>query len=471
VGNCFYKQAMMQNLWHLFFSPKCFSTIKNGFVSKLYKNLHTMKPHLLKLILIFGLLVGNNVLVEAQFNIDLKKKIKKQADNRANRKADKAVDKSFDNLEEGAGSLFKSEKKKDEKGEEEAESKNSGENKQNENQQVEAREQEAQEQGNPQGKKASPTVKWSKFDFVPGDEVVFMDDLLDEENGEFPSRWDLKSGQVEIAEVDGENVIMFIDGMPTIVPYLKNANEDYLPEVFTIEFDFYRPAKGNRIFLEFYDKKQQKRNDNQEITIGHNYISIGNIKGTYPKNISREEGRWVHIAIAFTRGKLKMYMDDTRLVNIPHYEADPSGFTINCYFADAEHLFFLKNFRIAKGGVKYYDRVLSDGKIIVNGIQFDVNKATLKPESAGPIRKIFKLMQKKPELNFSIEGHTDSDGDAGLNQTLSENRANLVMIALQELGIDASRMKTKGFGESKPIGNNASAEGKANNRRVEFVKF
>jgi len=132
---------------------------------------------------------------------------------------------------------------------------------------------------------------------------------------------------------------------------------------------------------------------------------------------------------------------------------------------------YLKNIRIAKGGVKYYDRVLSEGKIIVNGIKFDTNKATLKAESMGPINKIYQLMQKQPDLNFSVEGHTDSDGDDASNMTLSKARGKSVMNKLIEMGISANRLKSNGFGERKPLDNNSTPEGKANNRRVEFVKF
>jgi outer membrane protein OmpA-like peptidoglycan-associated protein len=317
-------------------------------------------------------------------------------------------------------------------------------------------------------------VSWSKFDFVPGDKVIFSDgpDIM-EENGEFPSRWDTDSGQSEIASVDGENVILFIDGNPKIMPYLKNANEDYLPDVFTIEFDLYRAAGSNRFFCQLYDTKNQRANNNEEITIGYNYISCGDFKAEYPgMNYTwQDKSRWMHISIAYTKGKLKMYMDDVRLINIPRYAANPTGFTLNAYFANrGEGLgYFVKNVRIAKGGVKYYDRVMQDGKIICNGIRFDVNKATLKPESMGPINKICELMQKKPEIKFSVEGHTDSDGDDNKNQQLSEQRAQAVMQQMVAMGISADRLSSKGFGESQPIDNNATPEGKANNRRVEFV--
>ena len=86
---------------------------------------------------------------------------------------------------------------------------------------------------------AKPELKWAKYDFVPGDRVIFEDNLLGEENGEFPSRWDLDEGIVEVAEFGGENVIMFRDGAPAIIPYFEEAREDYLPDVFTLEFDLY----------------------------------------------------------------------------------------------------------------------------------------------------------------------------------------------------------------------------------------
>ena len=80
-------------------------------------------------------------------------------------------------------------------------------------------------------------------------------------------------------------------------------------------------------------------------------------------------------------------------------------------------------------------------------------------------------MVKKPELNFSVEGHTDSDGNDANNLKLSKARGKAVMEKLISMGISKDRLKYNGYGESKPIDNNSTPEGKANNRRVEFVKF
>jgi outer membrane protein OmpA-like peptidoglycan-associated protein len=426
-----------------------------------------------KLFFILSLFLIVAISSSAQVKVDVKKKVNDQANSRANQHADKAIDDAFNRIEDGIGSLFKRKKK----------------NKKGKNSQVQQQqEQQAGQNDVPaqteaattaaETKPATPEVKWDKFDFVPGDQVIFEDaPSSDEENGEFPSRWDLYKGNAEIGEVDGKNVIMFLQG-GIIVPYLKNSKEDYLPEIFTVEFDVYfKPGDTyKRYWVNFYDKKNQSRISDvaTSLEVYVNGLEFGASEKRYPGTEMYNWGRnpvggWKHISVAYTKGKFKAYMDDTRLINIPHLEGNPMGITIQG--ENADEMMYLRNVRIAKGGVKYYDRVLSDGKIIVNGIRFDVNKATIKPQSNGAINKIFKLMQKQPDLRFSVEGHTDSDGDEAANLKLSKARGKAVMDKLISMGIAADRLKYDGFGESKPIADNGTAEGKANNRRVEFVKF
>lgn len=405
--------------------------------------------------------------VPAQINIDVKNKLNRKANQRANKKTDQAIDKGFDELEDGIGSLFGKKKKKDKK--------KKGDKDQKDKVDTDQKNAEA-ENDNEVTKPSKPNVVWAKFDFVPGDEVIFEDGpSVDEENGEFPSRWDLYEGGTEVAEFNGMPVIMFLDDGGAIIPYLKNSDQDYLPEVFTVEMDvwFGEEQEYRRYWIEFYDKKNQRRGETATLELYPNGLGYGNSNKRYPgrEDVNWgvvDEPQWRHISIAYTKGKFKAYMDDTRLINIPHLEGNPTGMTIK---SESGSTAYIKNVRIAKGGVKYYDRVLSDGKIIVNGIRFDVNKATIKPESNGAINEIFELMQKQTDLNFSVEGHTDSDGDDAFNQTLSEQRAEAVMDRLVSMGVSSNRLKSAGWGESKPIGGNDTAEGKANNRRVEFVKF
>ncbi len=317
---------------------------------------------------------------------------------------------------------------------------------------------------------SKPSLVWAKYDFVPGDKVIFEDNQMNEENGEFPSKWDLVNGVIENAEFGDDKVIMFRGGSPTIIPYLKNSDQDYLPDVFTVEFDLYIPRNSFTIF--FYDRKNQKApsSSSKSLQLWPTSMEVYPAKSKIPGNKSIAN-KWAHIAIAYTNGKLKAYIDDTRLINIPHLDFNPTGISLHAYHANDNNLDYVKNIRIAEGGVKYYDRFLQDGKIVTNGIRFDVNKATIRPESMGVINEIYEILEKNSGLMFSVEGHTDSDGDQDANQTLSEDRAKAVMDRLVLMGIDSQRLKYKGFGETKPIDTNDTNEGKANNRRVEFVKM
>jgi len=319
---------------------------------------------------------------------------------------------------------------------------------------------------------AKPELKWAKYDFVPGDRVIFEDNLEGEENGEFPSRWDLKRGVVEVAEFGGDNVIMFRDGEPTIVPYFKEAKEDYLPDVFTVEFDLYCDRADFNLYL--FDNKNQKSGSPSGYTyvqINNERMAFGQSASSHPDEKSLADRRWMHVAVAYTNGKLKAYMDETRLINIPRIDFDPKGISLYTYHARNERLFYVKNVRIAEGGVKYYDRMMQDGKIVANGIRFDTGKATLKPESMGVINEIYDLMKNNPDLKFSVEGHTDNVGDDASNMKLSADRAETVMNTLVEMGIAGDRLTSKGLGESMPMDDNNNPEGRANNRRVEFLKI
>ena len=103
-------------------------------------------------------------------------------------------------------------------------------------------------------------------------------------------------------------------------------------------------------------------------------------------------------------------------------------------------------------------------------INFDTGQATIKPESEKTIDEIASLLRDNPELQLSIEGHTDNVGSPASNKALSIERAQTVMAAVVEKGIDASRLTAVGWGQEKPIAPNRSEEGRAKNRRVEIVK-
>lgn len=303
---------------------------------------------------------------------------------------------------------------------------------------------------------------WSKYDFVAGDKIIFEDDLAYEQNGEFPSKWDLLYGNAENAKFGDDNVIAFQKNQTKITPLM--SIEEYLPEVFTIEFDIYFYGK----YVEGYYVQLKNL---KEMSIRTDRVAIGDFYGDPDQNTSGTG--WHHIAMSFNIRSLKVYYDQIRVLNVPNIKERPTSFSISALsqgVGNGEPA-IIKNIRIAEGGVELYDKLMSDGKIVTTGIRFNVNKSTIKPESMGVINKIAKLMKENPDVNFQIDGHTDSDGDEVFNQKLSEERATSVKNALVNLGIDASRLETKGFGESNPVDENSTPEGKANNRRVEFIKI
>jgi len=137
---------------------------------------------------------------------------------------------------------------------------------------------------------------------------------------------------------------------------------------------------------------------------------------------------------------------------------------------NADNLMFT-NFRLAEGGKDIQSALDTDGKIITHGILSDTGKDIIKPESLPTLKSILKILNNDPELKFSIEGHTDNQGSKGINQPLSEKRAEAVRAWFVYKGIAEERLKTKGFGDSQPIDSNKTPKDRANNRRVEFVKF
>jgi len=111
------------------------------------------------------------------------------------------------------------------------------------------------------------------------------------------------------------------------------------------------------------------------------------------------------------------------------------------------------------------------GSVAMHGILFDVSKATIKPESAPALAQVGDLLKSDPALKLEIQGHTDNTGVAATNLKLSQDRAASVKAYLvQTFGIDAARLTTAGFGASKPVAENSTDAGKAQNRRVELVK-
>jgi OOP family OmpA-OmpF porin len=322
---------------------------------------------------------------------------------------------------------------------------------------------------------APSTKMYQNYDFVPGDQIIFEDNFADDQPGEFPSHWDLASGQAQVANFKNQNIFALTKGNYVVVIPLMKTDTYLETDTFTVEFDYYtRPGAYNQVGVRFWNPKNSDQDNN--CSDEHNAVWIGyestanDLTGTYPDEGFNDNAGWHHVAIARKGRQLKVYEDQYRVLNVPVYNQE----TYSISFAgigDQDKPIMLRDIRIAKGG-NFNDtqHLLTENKIVTHGILFDTDKATIKPESMGTINKIYNLLKSNPGLKYEIDGYTDNTGSQSHNIDLSKERADAVKAQLISMGIDGSRLTTKGYGDSNPIADNSTPEGKANNRRVEFVK-
>ncbi|MBR5076390.1 MAG: OmpA family protein [Bacteroidales bacterium] len=189
---------------------------------------------------------------------------------------------------------------------------------------------------------------------------------------------------------------------------------------------------------------------------------------------------WNHIAISFNKRAFKMYLNYQRIVNIPNM-VQPRSWQLYA-FSDSDKGIFIKDIVMAKGAVELYERNATDyssavekaiaetGKFVTNNILFETGKATLKPESMEEIQKVAEYMKKNPTARFEVQGHTDNQGSDAVNDPLSQQRAEAVVKALEEQGVDPFNLRAVGKGSHEPVADNGTDAGRAQNRRVEFIK-
>ena len=333
---------------------------------------------------------------------------------------------------------------------------------------------------------------YEQTDFVPGAVAFFEDNLQNEQMGEFPSKWDLIEGSTDVAIMKGKKCIHFEPG--TRIEPLMTNQQSYIPDVFTLEFDFWmndpKTEMSNCYELEFLDADGH---DVYEIRIGESYSKLEvtcrfmSTTGDWRdsgggKTWEMKKNDWSHFAMSFNKRALKIYINNKRVINIPNcksavrmkiHQAEWGGFHGNKNY--------MTNFRYAKGAMELYEQKVTDmsavekaiaetGKFVTNNILFETGKATLKPESMEEIQKVADYMKKNPSARFEVQGHTDNQGSDAVNDPLSQQRAQAVVDALEKLGCDPFNMRAVGKGSHEPVADNATEDGRAKNRRVEFIK-
>ncbi len=331
---------------------------------------------------------------------------------------------------------------------------------------------------------------YGKYDFVPGDKLIFFDDFSDTDVGEFPVKWHLLgpkdpgNNAVEVVEYQGQRFLRARPGgaegnQPGATQYLRLSHQGDLPARFTIEFDAVlgyaqTPDYPNRYLVYLLS------NDEEWLVSEGVGVGVLAFSGTEGRSVNTQtslamlDGKVHHVAISVNGSFVKAYVDHQRVVNDPDAIVRPIRRVGLCLAAGgriANERVMMTNFRLAEGGKDLKAALNTEGRIISHGILFDTGSDRLKGESLPTLKLILGLLQGDPKLRFSVEGHTDDQGGKAVNQPLSERRAAAVMAWLAGKGIAADRLAAKGHGDGKPLDKNNSAEGRANNRRVEFVKF
>lgn len=410
----------------------------------------------------------------AQFNV--KEKVKDKSTGRADQRIDEGIDKSIDKIEEGVGKLFKKKKNSTEKGQNDANDESEQEN-------------NVTNPTDDQSSQTSQTLKsFSKYDFVPGDQVLYFEDFSQDAIGDFPALWTTNGG----GEVKTVNLAsghwLHMNKEDAVYCYTKPIS---FPENFIMEFDIIPDGDfANGYALTFYEDPE-----NTELT---DDLYPGK-KGVH---VSFEEGRWYtkgydnsldvggwiegesstnpvvlgqvnHVIIWVQKRRLRIYHQGTKTFDMPTNIHAGTKFNRLRFSGWSTHSTpYVSNLKITTAAPDTRSKLITEGKLVSYGIYFDVNKDVVKAESFGTLNDIAKTLKENPTVKIKIIGYTDSDGDDAKNLDLSKRRAAAVKNALAtEFGIDGGRIQTDGKGESEPISPNTTTEGKAKNRRVEFIKI
>lgn len=331
---------------------------------------------------------------------------------------------------------------------------------------------------------------YSKYDFVPGEKIIVFEDFMQDAIGDFPDKWNTNASG-EIVTIQGKEGRWL---KMTNAVYMPNFI-DSLPENFTFEFDLLVDARAHSWGIESALVELPKRDYPQDWRQASNYLMMTLIPGAEGGGSSfysrRKAGtidqspnsqinsftditRTVHVAMWRQKERLRIYLNEDKTFDIPKAilpEAKFNAFILQVPSSGEWH-FLVSNLRLAVGAPDTRKKILEQNKWVTHGILFDVNSDKIKPESYGTMKEMATVLKENPDLKVKIVGHTDADGSDAANLELSKKRSAAVKdFLVKEFGIDESRMQTDGKGEGEPIDKNDTPAGKANNRRVEFIKI
>ncbi|MBP7497893.1 MAG: OmpA family protein [Bacteroidales bacterium] len=421
------------------------------------------------------------IIVPIKAQIDVKGKIKNKTINRADQKTDEGIDKGLDKVEDGVKNLFKKKEKKDK------ESKTDQDTEIEENNSDDSQ-LDKSKTDNVQDDRQFTTYK--KYEFISGDQVLYFEDFSQDILGEYPAKWN----------TDGGGEVVTIDKYPGNW-FKPNLEAVHLPEItlklaenYTLEFDFIYSYKENSncFYFDLYEKIEGEGINELvpgvggfSISLNQDWVGNSNWKDqNYGTNwnqfstthLENNNNKIIRVSLWVQKQRVRLWLDQEKVFDV--VRLIPEGLKINTFRINLhscempDYNAYITNIRIAQSTPDIRSKLITEGKLTVNGIYFDSGSDKIKPESYPVLKEISKVLTDNPTVKVKIIGHTDSDGDDVKNLTLSQKRAAAVKNSLSaEFGIDASRMETDGKGEKEPISLNNTSEGKANNRRVEFIKL
>lgn len=336
---------------------------------------------------------------------------------------------------------------------------------------------------------------YSKFDFVPGNQILLLEDFEQDAIGEFPLKWFTKGGGEIVTLKDLPGKWLATTGGAALSPIIR------FPENFTVEFDVFLNISANSssvlpgLSFQFFDGGEKLRrldaynyplNNIMMFSNSFNYQRViarldsrekGKVKLlSDPVSLAgfqRNYGSVVHVSMAVQKERVRLWYNEQKVMDIPIAVALNHNFNqmyiLGNKKADGSPGFYFSNLKIAHGDPDLRQK-LEQGKFVTSDILFDSNSAQIKPSSYGLLKQLAQALKENPS-KFKIVGHTDNVGGTTDNLSLSKRRAEAVReLLVREFGIDGGRLQTDGKGALQPVADNKSGIGRAQNRRVEFIK-